>query len=306
MVDGPDPASWTRAFAANTLPAPVLSRLRQAGEGRLPWTSTMTPAELLAARTHGITPIATVSGTCWYMFGRSWTEGHAEGWRVAIGRMVLEARSAGANAIVDVKLRTVYPSQPRSGLAASGMAASMDFTVVGTAVRVESLPPSSDPIVATVSTLEFVRLLEAGIVPVGVATGAKYEWLTPSRMAILTGNYGTTMNTAYTELGAFWEKIRTNAIAALRAEASTMGNGVLAHTHFGEILKQEPAKDTSPPMYLGRWIIVGTVVDTPRNAKIPHDIVAVVDMRDNASPLRRSGDRRHTAYTLETEQDGAI
>ncbi|WP_158810863.1 hypothetical protein [Beijerinckia sp. L45] len=306
MADGPDPASWTRAFAANTLPAPVLSRLRQAGEGRLPWTSTMMPAELLAARTHGITPIATVSGTCWYMFGRSWTEGHAEGWRVAIGRMVLEARSAGANAIVDVKLRTVYPSQPRSGLAASGMAASMDFTVVGTAVRVEGLSLSPDPIVATVSTLEFVRLLEAGIVPVGVATGAKYEWLTPSRMAILTGNYGTTMNTAYTELGAFWENIRTNAIAALRAEASTMGNGVLAHTHFGEILKQEPANDRSPPMYLGRWIIVGTVVDTPRNAKIPHDIVAVVDMRDDASPLRRSGDRRHTAYTLETEQDGAI
>ena len=298
--------AWEQAFASGTLPAPVLSRLADAGSGRVPWTSTMTPAELLAARTHGITPIATVWGTCWYMFGRSWTEGHAEGWRVAVDRMVTEAVAAGANAVVDVKLRTVHPAQDASGLAPSGIAASMDFTVVGTAVRVAGLPPSVDPIVATVSTLEFVRLLEAGIVPVGVATGARYEWLTPSRMAILTGDYATTINALYTELGTFWEKIRTGAVTALRVDASRMGNGVLAHTHFGQILKQEPTRDGLPPTYLGRWIIVGTVVDTPRNAMVPHDIVPVVDMRDGISPLRRPDGRRHAAYRLEGEEDGAI
>ena len=41
-----------------------------------------------------------------------------------------------------------------------------------------ALPPSRDPVVATVPALEFVRLLEMGVVPVGLAVGARYDWLT--------------------------------------------------------------------------------------------------------------------------------
>jgi len=40
------------------------------------------------------------------------------------------------------------------------------------------LPPSNEPIVATVAALEFVKLLEADVVPTGIAIGAHYEWLT--------------------------------------------------------------------------------------------------------------------------------
>lgn len=52
-----------------------------------------------------------------------------------------------------------------------------DFTLVGTAVRVEGSAPSLDPIVPTVPALEFVKLLEADVVPTGIAVGARYEWL---------------------------------------------------------------------------------------------------------------------------------
>ena len=48
----------------------------------------------------------------------------------------------------------------------------MDFTLIGTAVYVEGLPPSVEPIVATVPALEFVKLLEADVVPTGIAIGA--------------------------------------------------------------------------------------------------------------------------------------
>lgn len=70
-----------------------------------------------------------------------------------------------------------------------------------------------------------------------------------------------------------------------------MGNGVLAHTQFGQLLRQE--RDKQPPAYLGRHIVIGTVVDTPRNAPVPHDIAMVVDMRDGADRLGQSGGRRH-------------
>jgi uncharacterized protein YbjQ (UPF0145 family) len=263
----------------------------------------MTPAEMLAARSHGVRPIATVSGTCWMGYGYSWTEGHAAGWATALDRVRAEARAAGANAVVDVALRTI----------GHRVGASMDFTLLGTAVWIEGLAPSRDPVVATVPTLEFVRLLEMGIVPVGLAVGARFEWLDG------WGGYGGPFggraqqvqwqtsqlagSQPITVLGDFWERIRRDAIADLRAHAATMGNGVLAHTQFGQLLRRE--RDKQPPNYLGRHIVVGTVVDTPFGAPVPHGVRPVVDMRDRASPWRQGATGERT-YPVEGEQEGAI
>lgn len=295
---------WEDALQRGTLPQPVLERLADARGGRAPWVATMTPAELLTARSHGCRPIATVSGTCWYNFGFSWTEGHAEGWAYALDRIRQEAYAAGANAVVDVQMRTI---RHRIG-------SSMDFTLLGTAIRVEGLPPSKDPVVATVPALEFVQLLEMGIVPTGIAVGARYEWLggnpwgyggnrwggrrTQMQSSIFAGNQ------PLTELGHFWEGIRRDAHAELRAHAATMGNGVLAHTHFGQIIKRE--RDKQPPAYLGRHIVIGTVVDTPFGADVPHGIEPVIDMRDDDT-LSASRGHRHSVYSHQIgEGEGPI
>lgn len=293
---------WESALQQGTLPQPVLERLAHAREGRAPWVATMTPAELLTARSHGCRPIATVSGTCWYNFGFSWTEGHAEGWAYALDRIRQEAYAAGANAVVDVQMRTI---RHRIG-------SSMDFTLLGTAIRVEGLPPSKDPVVATVPALEFVQLLEMGIVPTGIAVGARYEWL---GMNWTGGGWGgarrTQMQSSFfagnqplTELGQFWESIRRDAHADLRRHAATMGNGVLAHTHFGQIIKRE--RDKQPPAYLGRHIVIGTVVDTPFGAGIPHGIEPVIDMRDDDT-LSASRGHLHSVYSHQIgEGEGPI
>ncbi|PXA87020.1 hypothetical protein DMC47_33270 [Nostoc sp. 3335mG] len=299
---------WEAALQHQTLPAFVADRLQQAAIGKQPWVATMTPAELLLAKSHGVRPIATVSGTCWFHYGWSWTEGHEEGWHHALNRIRREARAAGANAVVDVRMRTLRHS----------FGPSMDFTLIGTAIRIEDLPHSAEPIVATVPALEFVRLLEMGIVPVGIAVGARYDWLglnnfngggwgngwqgqqTQWQTSLFAGNQ------PLTELGGFWERIRREAHAALRQNARTMGNGVLAHTHFGQILKREQG-DKQPPAYLGRHIVVGTVVDTPRGADVPHGIDPVVDMCAGATPLKRTGEVRHAVYDTDTsEEEGSI
>ncbi len=160
-------AAWEDALARQSLPPFVVDRLQNAAIGKQPWVATMSPAELLLAKSHGVKPIATVSGTCWFHYGWSWTEGHEEGWHHALNRIRREAIACGANAIVDVRMRTLRHS----------FGPSMDFTLIGTAIRVDGLKPSPDPIVATVPALEFVRLLEMGIVPVGIAVGARYDWL---------------------------------------------------------------------------------------------------------------------------------
>jgi hypothetical protein len=257
----------------------------------------MTPAELALARHKGIRPLTMVSGTCWYHYGWSWTEGHAEGWHLALARMQQEAIAVGANAIVDVKMRKIKLATGDS----------MDFTVLGTAVRVSGLEASRHPVVATVPALEFVRLLEAGIVPVGIAIGARYDFLYPGSSYsanLMQGGTWSFANAELPELGQFWENILRFALFELRNDAERQGGGVLAHTHFGQILKIEEGGD-SPPRFLGRHIVIGTVVDSARFAGIPHEIRTVVDMRGELSPLLSAAPHGHNAYPVR-EEEGAI
>ncbi len=292
-------AKWEAALERNQLPDFVATRLDQAKSNILPWLSTMTPAELLLARTHHIKPLATVSGTCWYHYGYSWTAGHAEGWAAALARIRAEAVACGANAVVDVRMRTI----------AKGQGSSMDFTLLGTAVRFDNLPSGPEPPIATVPALEFVRLLEMGIVPTGLAVGASYEWLQqPLYGPDLSTGGMSGYNTPLMTLTSFWEGVRRAAHAELRRAAAKQGNGLLADVHFGQLLRRERLPNQSPqfqsqerPAYLGRHIVIGTVIDTPRGAPVPHDVRAVVDMRDSLSPLNVKAPSRHAGFSDEHE-----
>jgi hypothetical protein len=306
-------SAWEIALDRNGLPDFVTARLAGAAAGKGAWVATMTPAELLLSRTHGIRPVATVSGTCWFSYGWSWTEGHAQGWHDALDRIRREAVAAGANAVVDVKMRTLRHS----------IANSMDFTLIGTAVKIDRLQPSASPVISTVSALEFVRLLEADIVPTGIAVGARYDWLGAWVGGGYSGSYGGgwgdsqalwntqqarglfTDNVPLRDLMHFWEMIRREAHADLRAKVAEMGNGALAHTHFGQLIERE--RDKQPPAFLGRHIVIGTVVDARYGAPVPHEIEMVVDMRDDLSPLRTPDAPRHSSYESDVmDQEGDI
>jgi uncharacterized protein YbjQ (UPF0145 family) len=203
-------------------------------------------------------------------------------------RLREEAKAAGANAVLDVKMRTIRLS----------VADSMDFTLVGTAVHVEGLPPSDNPVVATIPSLEFVKLLEADVVPTGIAIGAKYDWLTDWRGTTRPSWMG---NTELSVLTRFWEQIRRAAHAELRKNAQPQGNGVLAHLNFSQLFEVEQG---SAKRYLGRHIIVATTVDARRGQPLPHEIKMVVDMRTGATPL--AGRTPHHQSYASNDAEGAI
>jgi hypothetical protein len=282
---------WESALQAQRLPGFVEARLGAAAAGKAPWVATMSAAELGLATAKGIRPLAMVSGTCWFHYGWSWTEGHGAGWRQALARLKQEAVACGANAVVDVKMRKIQLA----------LGDSMDFTLVGTAVKIDGLP-AGDPVVATVPALEFVRLLEADIVPVGIAIGAQYNYLQNFSFTgfggRLDGGNRPFTSMALPELSQFWEGIRRYALSELRADAQRQGNGVLAHTHLGQLFRIEQG-DNNPPRFLGRHIVIGTVVDTSRSPDgIPHEIRTVVDMRDDLSPLANAAVSGHNAYPV--------
>lgn len=275
---------------AGRVPTSTLERLQSARKGAIPWTATLTPAELLIVRSHGIRPIASVSATCWLHYGWSWTLGHAEGWNKALARLREEARIAGANAVLDVKMRTIPIT----------LDSSMDFTLVGTAVKIDNLPPSPEPIIATVPALEFVKLLEADVVPTGIAIGADYEWMSDWRGATNQQWMGNVESRA---LSGLWETVRQRAHADLRQSARTQGNGVLAHINFSQMFEQEGGEN-QPKQYLARHIVIATTVDARRGTPVPHEMKMVVDMHQGTSPLT-GAPRHHQSYGT-NDQDGAI
>jgi hypothetical protein len=272
-----------------TVPRAIRTRLDASRSGSLPWVATLTPAELMTARSHGLRPIAAIAASCWLHYGWSWTEGHAEGWAAALRRLRQEAAAAGANVVLDVKMRTIPLAVGHS----------MDFTLVGTAVYVEGLPPSSDPIVATVPALEFVKLLEADVVPTGIAVGADYEWLA----AWATNPFNRwTGNVESAQLSALWETVRQRAHQQLREHARAQGNGVLAHINFSQMFESEDRNDRK--QYLARHIVVATTVDAPRGTTLSQEIKLVVDAHAGATPLKRTA-RHHQSYAS-NETEGAI
>jgi hypothetical protein len=282
-------ADILNALYRGTVPTGVQRRLEGSRSGKLPWIATLTPAELLVARSHGIKPIASVSATCWLHHGWSWTEGHQQGWETALRRLREEAVAAGANAVLDVKMRTVrLPVED-----------SMDFTLVGTAVRVEGMKPSPAPVVATVPTLEFAKLLEADVIPTGIAVGAAYEWLTDWQR---TANRAWLGNIEAGQLSSLWNKVRRRSYGELRRSAREQGNGVLAHIDFSQMFEVE--RDKQPTQYLGRHIVVATTVDARPGATFPHEIKMVVDMHAGATPL--VGTTRHHQSYVSNDEEGAI
>jgi uncharacterized protein YbjQ (UPF0145 family) len=271
------------------VPAAIKTRLEGARSGRMPWTATLTPAELMIARSHGLKPIAAISATCWLHYGWSWTEGHAEGWNTALRRLREEAWAAGANAVLDVKMRTIP----------FGVNDSMDFTLVGTAVYVEGLPRSDDPIVATVPALEFVKLMEADVVPTGIAIGAHYEWMNDWQRSTNLAWMGNIESQALSQL---WETVRQRAHQDLRAHARTQGNGVLAHLNFSQMFEGEGQQGVK--QYLARHIVVATTVDAMRGTPLPHQVRMVVDMHAGGTPL--VGATQHHQSYQSNESEGAI
>lgn len=249
-------AEWTQALSHNSVPKFVSERLRHTAVGRLPWVSTASPADLLTLRTHGIETLGMVSGNCWFHFGYSWTEGHRDGWHTAIARMQHEATLMGAHAIVEVTLKT-----RESGDADSR--SSMDYSATGTAVKIAGFPDAATPFVATVSQLEFARLLEAGILPIGLAVGAYYEWMSdPYGWADASRSY---FNQELEVLASFQKRVRKSAVDAMRDHARTMrGTGVLGRVQFTEMFREKGGQD-EPTQYLCRHIAFGTVIQHRRN-----------------------------------------
>jgi uncharacterized protein YbjQ (UPF0145 family) len=274
-------AEIVRALQEKRVAPSIAQRLQDAGSGKLPWIATLSPSELRITQSHGFRPIATVSATCWMQHGFPWLDTHEHGWRTALWRLQDEAKVAGANAVLDVRMRSIR----------LGGKNNMDFSLVGTAVRFDGLPPSIEPIVATVPALEFVKLLDADIVPTGIAVGADVQL----QLGEAIERYTSLGNVECVPLSQAWNRARSKAHLQLRANARSLGNGVLAHVNFSEMFEDGASIRV-------RHVVIATTVDVGgrkiegriaqvrrlRGMPMPFDFSMALDMRAGKTPLARS------------------
>jgi uncharacterized protein YbjQ (UPF0145 family) len=148
------------------------------------FTSDLSVNEFLLARRSGLRPLSQVMGSSiyhvgWRYLGRnigsgeiaSVTEALNEARILALGRLLQEAASVGANIVVGVHLN-------RAGY--DWAADTIEFSAIGTAMKLEHGGSGDQPSLTNLSGQDFWKLYENGYWPVGLVGGSSVYHAVPS------------------------------------------------------------------------------------------------------------------------------
>jgi uncharacterized protein YbjQ (UPF0145 family) len=215
----PDPEAARRAaeslaaIEAGGIPPAASERLAAlARSGGGFFTSDLTTSEFLLVRQAGFRPLTQVMGSCFYSVGwqampmgggyggyggygysgsgtyeldvqsEAWNEAR----RLALSRLEQEAKLAGADAVLGVRISRGHYDWAR-GL--------IEFVAIGTAVVSELYEFGEEVFCSTLSGQEFASLVRRGFMPVGITAG--------STVAYVVGGFQTMQ--ALSGYGARWQ-----------------------------------------------------------------------------------------------------
>jgi uncharacterized protein YbjQ (UPF0145 family) len=148
-------------------------------------------------------------------------EGVEEAYRLALGRLVEEARELGAHGVVGVTVRFRHLSSYEGQ--ASGRL--VEFTVVGTAVRCPGAAPLEEPFTSHLSGQGLAKLVAAGLVPASLALGCgAIQVLAGCQMTLASRSFANVELTQYSEA---IDQCRWVAVRRLEAMSGHTGEGVI-------------------------------------------------------------------------------
>jgi uncharacterized protein YbjQ (UPF0145 family) len=152
------------------------------GAGEAPFSSDLQVSEWSALARLGIAPITQVMGSSIYHVGwqptyynvptevRALSDAYNESRRLALGRLLEEARTCGADAVLGLRIDEGAHDWAPSAI---------EFIALGTAVR---LPPAmredgARTVLSDLDGQEFVQLCQAGVRPVGIAAHTSVHYV---------------------------------------------------------------------------------------------------------------------------------
>jgi uncharacterized protein YbjQ (UPF0145 family) len=206
-----------------------------------------------------------------------------DGYRTGIDRMTGECSDLGGHGIVDVALQvTETPGD-------SFTAATVEFKVIGTAVRAKGCPPLSRPFTTELSGPDFARLLVVGWVPAGIALGISVAGLHDTLVTTSSGPWGTgnAEVPTYTDLMAY---VRQDARSQLEQKVCVLGaDGVVVSAMTLHVRSDQCRAHPSGTDHFAEAVITGTAVGrfADRGKAVPAPSLAVLSLDPNdAKPVR--------------------
>lgn len=236
------------------IPAAARARLDELrARGGAFFTSDLSVNEFVLVRRAGFRPLSQVMGSCFYNVGWQWMPGGArygswgfsydqgrtieletqtEAWnearRLAVARLVEEAKLVGADAVVGVRLRR------GSFDWASGL---LEFVAVGTAVKSERYDLGSEPALSNLSGQQLAALFEHGYWPAGLiaATTVAYVMTGWRQQSGVTGLFSSWQNQELTDFTRGVYDTRTQTMLRVNRQAHELQ----AHGVVGVQIEQE-------------------------------------------------------------------
>ncbi len=174
-----DAEASRRSLEAGALPLQAQRRLSEEVQAGHPlFTSDLSVKEFSLVRNQGYTALSQVMGSSIYQVGWQFTRtfswnttayeltnvsnAHQHAAQLALGRLEQEAALLRAHGVIGVRLNTRDYEWGQNLL---------EYTAIGTAIRLENTPLPSRPFLSDLSGQEFWTLLQAGYYPDGVVTG---------------------------------------------------------------------------------------------------------------------------------------
>jgi len=279
------------SLEAGGLPLRAQERLaRQAATGERPrlWTSDLSVGEFLSTRALRFEALGQVLGASIYHIAYNvmqsqnavtgeisvFSQALYEARDLALGRMRQEAAALGAHGVVGVRL------EHKAYEWGSNL---LDFTAIGTAVRLPGAAPLKQPFLSDLSGQEALTLLRTGYVPVGVAVGccAYYVTTTVADEWQQRGWYNNEMS----RLTSAVYQARHIAMDRMAADGRAMGaDGIVGsdiHLRAEEVPVTRQVYNEMERMedHIVEFTAVGTAVATIKGGHEPADVPLVLDVR---------------------------
>ncbi len=170
--------------------------------------------------------------------------------RRALNRMTAEAQALGGDGVVGVELTMrPFPGAPNA----------LEFAAIGTAVRAAGSVRPSTPFLSDLSGQDFVKLLQSGWVPVGIAMGVDVtvrhdDWNTRSQAR----SWSNAEVSGYTQLV---QETRDGCRSALETDVKRQhGEGVVVRTMSLRIHEQECGTTEGARDHIAEATILGTAI----------------------------------------------
>jgi uncharacterized protein YbjQ (UPF0145 family) len=216
-----------------------------------PFTSALSVSGWALCHRLGLRPLSQVMGSSIYQVGyqgANWgmTMGSgvlteldtlSEAWnevrRRAFNRLELEAKHAGADAVVGVEVRTG---------AHDWAAGAIEYVVVGTAVRRDGAPPSEQPVMTELSVADYANLASAGIEPAGIVAWTSVFFAASPEAEMMGGLGGRILFNENQEIPSYTQGIyaaREQTMQRLSWQAQQLGASGIVGVRIGHTVQRQ-------------------------------------------------------------------